>query len=89
MVTFFVVRYALLFCWAILVLATKGLNKIIKPVQKSTVDEAFKNFIRYIMMACETRFTLVTFFNVRLALFLCWAISPQGLNKIIKSNPKN
>ena len=40
-------------------------------------------------MAGETRFYLVTFFDVRLALFFCWEISPQGLKKILKSNPKN
>ena len=42
-------------------------------------------------MACETRFTLVTFFVVRPAHLFCSAIlvlSPQGLNKIVKTSPK-
>ena len=34
LVTFFDARLALFFCWAILVLATQGLNKIIKTSPK-------------------------------------------------------
>ena len=43
-------------------------------------------------MACEKRFTLVTFFVIRLALLFCWAIlvlSPQGLNKTVKNRKKS